>query len=154
MARFKQIQKMTVHEFFCSPNSKYLLNEYAGECAIAGMPTPKPDMALYTQMERHGAFHVLGALNNEYQLIGFASLLISPNPHYSAIIATVESIFVAQEHRASGAGIALIREAKQVSIDAGATGLFSSAPTGGSLDKVYAKMDCHCTNKVYFWGLQ
>jgi GNAT superfamily N-acetyltransferase len=149
-----EVRKITVHEFFYNPNTESLLSAYADECAIAGMPMPKPDFDLYAQMEKVGAYHAFAVLNDDFKMVGFAGLLISQNPHYSALIGTVESLFIAKEQRSGGLGLEMIRALKKFADDKGAVGLFSSAPSNSTLESVYDRLDCRCTNKVYFWGFK
>jgi GNAT superfamily N-acetyltransferase len=88
-------------------------------------------------------------------VIGFLTLICIPLPHYSVPVAVSESFFVASVHRATGAGLALIREAERIARGLGALGLLISAPAEGRLAAVLdAKPDYRPTNRVFFKGLQ
>lgn len=88
-------------------------------------------------------------------LVGFCHVLVSLNPHYSALLAVTESLFVAAAHRGTGAGLALLREAENVARERGAAGMLVSAPTGGTLAAVLEhSKGFRETNRAFFRGLQ
>lgn len=144
-----KIKQITFGEIEAAPNFDALFAEYTGESAIEGMPVPAAKMELYKQLESTGAIHIIGAYLDE-TLIGFIVVLTSVLPHYSALAATTESFFVAKEHRHTGAGLKLLREAERHAKDCKACGLLISAPIGGSLAAVLEKTDYRETNRVFF----
>jgi predicted acetyltransferase len=73
------------------------------------------------------------------ELVGFAIVLITIMPHYSAPVATMESFFVAARRRESGAGLALRRAVERISKAHGARGLLISAAVGSRLEKLLKK---------------
>jgi GNAT superfamily N-acetyltransferase len=149
-----EVVKVSVDQFIRSPNGFDLLDEYALTRAIDGLPTPTPDIEFYRVMEERGMLHVLAAINEEDEIVGFACVTTAPNPHHNgAIIGVMESIFVSEVERSTGAGLSLIREAKRFARELGAVGFFSSALVGSELDEVYKRMDCVHTNNNYFWAL-
>lgn len=147
-----EVRQITVEEFFAHPDAPALLAAYARESSIGGLPPARPDETMYQLLEGTGRFRVFAAMADA-ALLGFVTLLVSNNPHYSAVIGVSESLFVAPEHRNTGAGMALIRQAKAAAREAGAAGFLMSAPSGGQLAQVLERMDCHETNRVFFWGL-
>ena len=146
------VRPLTIAELFSAPNIEGLLLEYALECAIAGMPEPKPDVPLYVALEATGAVRVVGAFSDE-RLVGFVVVLATRSPHYSATIAVTESLFVAVAKRKEGHGIALLHEAERIALEMGAVGLFVSAPTDGRLAAVLDGIGFTQTNRVFFRGL-
>jgi GNAT superfamily N-acetyltransferase len=146
------VRQITVDEFFSHPSSDALLKEYGEECALVGMPKPNPNIEVYKQLEQSGLFKLFGAFNGD-DMDGFLVFLISQNPHYSAVIGTIESIFTTKEARKSGAGTRLINTAKNLGKEYGAVGLFISAPAAGVFSKVLSGLGAKLTNNVFFWSL-
>ena len=148
-----EVVKISVDAFAGSHSGLALLDEYAKTRAIDGLPLPTPNLPFYKAMEDSGFLHVLAAVDETDDVVGFACVTTAPNPHHNdAIIGVMESIFVSESKRHTGAGLSLIREAKRFARGLGAAGFFSSAPVGTELDEVYKKMDCTHTNNNYFWA--
>ncbi len=126
-----------------------IINGYADECAIEGMPRPKPDGRVYQQLINNGVMFPFTARIHPF-LIGFIALLVTPNPHYGCLIGTVESFYVLPEHRSSGAGLQLLARARQHATTLGAKGLLVSAPADGTLSAVLDGMNFMHTNEVFF----
>lgn len=146
------IKLLSVDEFFDRPEADILLSEYAVECGISGLPTPKPDVALYRMIEAAGAMKIYAAFDDD-GMTGFINLLVTRNPHYSAVLGTIESIFVLKGKRSNGGvGLALLRKARKEAQALGAVGLLVSAPAGSSFEAVMNKMDAKKTNEVFFWS--
>ncbi len=146
------IRKSSIAEMVASPNLECLLEEYAIESAIHGLPHPKAKIDLYEQLEAVGVLYAICAFWDG-ELVGFI-LIVSPvNPHYSAKISTTESYFVAKAYRKTGAGKKLRQAAETYAKEIGALGLLISAPIGSllahvlELDKGYKE-----TNRVFFKG--
>ena len=148
------IRQITIDDLRFAPGVDALLREYSQECGIAGLPKPKAEWLTYARLEYHGALHVVGAYLDG-SLVGFCHVLVSLNPHYSALLAVTESLFVAAAHRGTGAGLALLREAEAIARQRGAVGLLVSAPTGGTLAAVLEhSKGFRETNRAFFRGLQ
>ena len=129
-----------------------LIEEYASESSIQGMPHPAARLSTYQRLERSGAFICFGAYENNI-LVGFITVLLSVLPHYEVSAATVESVFVSAAHRKSGHGARLIRQAEQHARKCKASGLLICAPAGGKLTKVLARAKSYRqTNHVFFKG--
>ncbi len=130
-------------------NSKNLLDEYASESAIDGLPLPTAKVDMYNNMEGAGALHTIGAFSDDI-LVGYITLLSPILPHYSVLVTVAESFFVAKEYRKNGAGLKLLREAEKYAKERGSPGLLVSAPSGGALAEVLSRMDYVETNRVFF----
>jgi len=87
-------------------------------------------------------------------IVGFSILMVTQLPHYSRIIAVVDSIFVAKKHRGSGAGMMLIREMESIAKDNEAIGILVSAPKGGRLNELMPNIGYAHTNEVFFKSMQ
>jgi GNAT superfamily N-acetyltransferase len=136
-------------EIFDAPNIKELLDEYAAESSIHGLPHPKAKVDLYKQLETVGILYAIGAFLEE-TLIGFI-LVVSPViPHYSEKISTTESFFVAKEYRKTGAGTKLRLAAEKYAKEICALGLLISAPIGSVLAEVLPRAGYKETNRVFF----
>jgi len=130
-----------------------LLEDYAVEGAISGLPKPSPQADLYDMLEKSGMLHSFGAFNGE-ELVGFMTVIAYKAPHYGELIAVSESVFVSKAFRKTGAGTRLIRMAEDHSKSIGAKGLLVSAPMGGSLSRMMQnpKSGYRQTNEVFFRG--
>ncbi|HSV48350.1 MAG TPA: GNAT family N-acetyltransferase [Ramlibacter sp.] len=146
------IRPITVAEVQAAPGIDALLAEYAAESATNGMGQAIPQWPIYQAMEAAGFCHILGA-ECDGKLVGLLVMMCAVLPHYGQLTATSESYFVAAEHRKTGAGLALFREAKRVAQGLGCAGLFISAPVGGRLTDVMAGLGMRHTNDVFFVGL-
>jgi GNAT superfamily N-acetyltransferase len=79
-----------------------LLAEYVAECSMPALGQVQPQWEMYERMQAAGMLRMFGVLVDGL-MVGFASVLVSVLPHYGVKAPTVESLFVAAEHRGSGA---------------------------------------------------
>lgn len=148
-----EVRKCSWLEFSAYREFPALLDAYARECAIEGLPAPKADERVYLMRERTGMQHVLVATLDD-ALVGFLVLLNGPNAHYSAKIGVAESFFVAPEHRKSGAGLALRQAAEELAASDGAVGFLICAPLDSKLARVMERDKGYReTNRVFFRSL-
>lgn len=131
------------------PNIHDILEEYASESSIAGMPAVAVKVEMYKHLEVAGAIHVVGAFLDD-AIIGFITVLSPILPHYSALASVAESFFVAKIHRNTGAGLKLLKEAEIYAKNIGSCGLLVSAPIGGDLAEVLPRVGYRETNRVFF----
>lgn len=144
----------TLFEYLESdPAFPRLLQAYAEESQLQGLPPADIQSELYRRMEATGAFHVLGAFKDD-ELIGFLSFLVTVLPHYGALVATTESIFVAAEHRSTGAGTRLLREMERQCARMGAVGMLVAAPHGSRLANAMPWLAYKQTHSVFFKSLK
>jgi GNAT superfamily N-acetyltransferase len=129
-----EIRAIKVEEFF--DKSVSLLAAYANECRDRQLPQPKPDWPQYHTLQLSGLFTLFGAFDHYNNLVGFATLLVYPNPHYSVKLAVCESIFVENGARRQGAGLGLMRELQTVAEERGARALLFSAPLNSQFGEV------------------
>ncbi|WP_334157910.1 GNAT family N-acetyltransferase [Oryzomicrobium sp.] len=146
------IRLCTVADLEASPCLGALLDEYAQESAIEGLPHPSAQMPFYRQSEAAGVLSCLGAYRGA-DLIGFLLILAPVLPHYGVRMAAAESFFVAGQARKSGAGLKLLRAAEAHAKTLGAPGLLVSAPSGGRLADVLPGVGYRETNRVFFRAL-
>lgn len=143
------IRKSTIDEIDNSPNTLRLLEEYAIESSIEGLPKPSAKLIIYKHLESAGTLMPIIALKDN-NLIGLVSILAPIIPHYGILVAVAESLFVMKEYRNTGAGLKLIRAAEKYAKEIGSPGLLLSAPTGGELEKILPRMGYKETNKAFF----
>jgi len=147
------IRECAVDDVAGAPNFAQLCDDYARESAIAELGGGNVDVELYRQMERAGFLRLLAAYRGD-ELVGFAVVMLTRLPHFSAYVAGVESYFVASTARAGGAGARLRTEAERVARAAGAVALLFSAPIDGALDRVLQRSArCRATNRLYVVSL-
>lgn len=144
-----EVRRITFGELESEPNFRWLIEAYAEESQISGLPPANYQSELYHKMEATGTFHVLGAYRDG-EMVGFVNFLVTSLPHYGLKVATTESIFVAQEFRRTGAGVKLIREMEKISAELGAIGVLVSAPFGGRLAEVMPGLKYRQTNQIFF----
>lgn len=143
------IRKCTIAEIESAPNIAQILEEYAEESAIKGLPHPFAKVDTYKHLESINSIHVIGAFFNDV-FIGYIIILAPVMPHYSVRIAVGESFFVSKEYRKTGAGLKLLRAAEDWAKEASAKGILISAPFGGSLAEVLPHVGYTETNRVFF----
>ena len=148
------IRTITVDEAFDSPMFAALCDEYRAESLRnPDLMGALPDREGYAQMIGAGMMQMLGVFV-ENTLVGICTVLVTPVLHFAGkVIASTETLFVAEAHRAGGAGMKLLRAAEQVAAEAGAGGLYVTAPTGGRLERLLPHVGYHETNRVFFRGL-
>jgi GNAT superfamily N-acetyltransferase len=143
-----EIRKCTVAEIAGSEAFPSLWQEYADECAMAGLPPPSEKLASYYMIEGTGIMQPCGAYRDD-ELVGFVVVMVPVIPHYGVAVGITESLFVAKAHRKTGAGLALIRTAEQHVKDVGGPALLISAPFGGQLAEVLPRIGYRETNRVF-----
>ena len=146
---------ISVSEVFSSQCFAELSAEYRDECLRnPNLFGAKPDFEAYKTLEEIGMLKTVGVFIGA-ELVGVCAILISSVPHYhKRVIASTETLFVAKKNRASKAGMMLINSAESVALDAGADGLYVTAPVGGRLEKLMPHVGYHQTNSVFFRGLK
>lgn len=125
-----------------------LLAEYAAECGIAELGPISPQWEMYERMQAVGLLQMFGVYVNG-EMIGFASVLVSILPHYGFIAATVESLFVAREHRSSGAGARLMKAIERHARDRECKAVFYGAPAGGKMEGLLGKRYVRTSSMYY-----
>ena len=144
-----EVRQFTFNDLENNPKFKELCDEYAAESSIEGMPPTDPHLPMYRQLEAAGVLHAFGAFSGD-ELVGFLLMLVSPVPHYSAVIANTESFFVRDGHRKGGTGSKLLKMAEEHAKHLGAVGIFVSAPSGGRLSRAIRLFGFRETNQVFF----
>lgn len=145
------VKKASVDELYGEANFSLLVEEYAQECSIAGLPHPAGKFDLYKNLEKSGAMYAAGAYLDG-TLIGFLVVLAPVNPHYGVVLAVAETLFVTVSRRPTGAGLRLIDLAKEFARAAGSPGLLISAPVDSPLISILPRKDFVETNRVFFCG--
>lgn len=143
------IRKATIAELAEVPHIYELLDEYASESSISGLPHPFAKVEVYKNLEANGAIEVIGSFLDG-ELVGFIIVLAPILPHYSARVAVVESFFVMKEYRKTGAGLKLEKAAREYAKEQNSCGILFSSPVGGSLAEVLPKIGYTETNRVFF----
>jgi GNAT superfamily N-acetyltransferase len=143
------IKQCSVSDIEAAPQFPKLIEEYAEESAIDGLPPPQKKIDQYKQIESGGALFPLGAWLGDC-LIGFAAVLMPVIPHYGVCVAVTESLFVAKEFRGTGAGIKLIREAERIAREGKSPGLLVSAGVNSPLVIILPRSGYVETNRVFF----
>ena len=146
------IHPIHVDDLQNDPHMTELLEAYAAESSLGVMPAFNPNWELYHHLEKAECLYAAGAYVDD-QMVGFSSMLITQNPHYSVNVATVESLFVMPEFRDNGLGLKLIYDLRRVAKKRGAAVLFASAPTQSQLAQVFHSMGWQHTNEVFARGL-
>ena len=144
-----EIRRIKFREAAEHPDFDALLEEYGDEAGMYGMPRPDCQVDMYDKMEQAGILHVIGAFKQDV-LAGFISVVVCELPHYGQMMATTESFFVRSDHRKTGAGLLLLKDAETLATEFGAFGLLVSAPFGGRLAEVLPNKGYTETNRVFF----
>lgn len=142
------VRKSSVQEIVNNAGFDAVAEEYREECAHAGLPDPQEKLSLYYTLESSGVFHPYAAFKDGI-VIGFMALFTAKIPHYGYAMAVTESLFVAAQHRRTGAGIRLIRAAERHAKAVGCPAILITAPNNGKLSLVLPKMRYNATNTVF-----
>ena len=126
------IKQCTFAELLLEPRFQALLEEYADELAVEGLPHPKAKTEMYQKLESIGLIHPIAAFSDGI-LIGFINVLMSINQHYGVALAVSESFFVSKQYRKTGAGTKLLRAAESLAELLGSPGFQVSSPPDGPL---------------------
>lgn len=149
------IRAITVTEAFDSPVFVALCDEYREESLRnPDMLGALPDREGYERLVAAGVLHPIGVFVDD-ELIGVCAVLITPVLHFGGkLIASTETLFVAEAFRAGGAGMRLLHAAEEVAVENGASGLYVTAPVGGRLEKLLPHVGYVETNRVFFRRVQ
>lgn len=143
------IRPTTIVEMELQPQIYDMLEEYAAESAILGLPHPAAKAATYKNLEALGTLHSFGAFEMD-ELIGYINVILPVLPHYDQMIAVSESFFVRKQFRKTGAGLRLLRAAERFSGEKGSPGLLVSAPIFGDLCDVLPHVGYTPVSAVFF----
>jgi len=143
------VEACPIADLIAAATFPQLAAEYVRESLIDGMPQPAPDWTAYAALEAAGLLHGFAA-SVDGELVGFIGVLVAKLPRYAEPIALTESFFVASVHRATGAGLKLLRAAEDKARELGRPGLLVSAPAQGVLARVLPRRGYAETNRVFF----
>lgn len=143
-----EIKHTTLQDVMASPELARLLDAYAQECSLPEIGSPKPDFSVYEMLESAGAAVFVTAHDYD-QLVGFAVLLVTQNPHYGKRVGVVESLFLDVDYRSGDNGRRLVGYVETMAAHMGAEALLVSAPVGGALAKVAPRWGFRETNQVF-----
>lgn len=148
------IRSCTFSEIENAPNFPALVEEYANEVKVEGVPPVNIKKEIYRELEAKGVFQIFVAYLDDV-LIGFITVLTTVLPHFGVVMAVSESYFVAKEYRFTGAGNKLRSVAEEFSARMGAPILLISAPIGSILcDILENSSEYTPTNKVFLKRLK
>lgn len=134
---------------FAAPNWQALLDEYADEVRLEGMPPAKAKFETYDAMERAGMLHSFDA-RIDGLLVGFIAMLAIVLPHYNHVGCVTESFYVSKAYRQHLVGLKLLAAAEEKAAQLGSPGLLVSAPYGGKLFELLPRCGYVETNRVFF----
>lgn len=143
------VRGCSVSEIMEDPAFPALSLEYEAESKIEGMPSPSAKMGMYLEMDGVGMLHPIGAWRGA-ELVGFLAILTPRLPRYGALVAVVESFFVAACHRKSGAGLRLLKAAEMLAAEAGSPGIFVSSPVSGMLVEILPRRGYTESSRIFF----
>jgi GNAT superfamily N-acetyltransferase len=143
------VSAATVAALMADRDIDSLLAEYEAEAKSPELPVVQPQWEQYVALERGGLLDVIEA-REAGRLIGFITVLRANLPHYGGPVCVVESVFVSPKRRRTGAGRALINEAKAVAAGF-CTPLLITAPAGSPLETILPRIGCRHSNTVFVW---
>ena len=127
-----RVDRCTVADLEAHPNFHDLIGEYADECATEGLPRPYGKLDLYKTIEAAGFAQAVKA-TYDGEMIGFAVVISTVNPHHGVMLSVTETLFISMPHRKRGAGLRLIGECRRIARDKGAPKLLLTAHEGSYL---------------------
>lgn len=142
------IRSCTVDDILTSSNIDALLEEYSNETLADGYPEHSVSAVSYHRLESTGKFLMIGAFDGD-KLVGFITALLSELPHFTQTITVMESFFVTQDYRSTGAGLKLLSGMEARTKDK-AYGMLISAPVESVLSKILPRINFKHTAEVFF----
>lgn len=115
-----------------------LLAEYTSECSNPAVGEINPQWDTYAALEQAGVLTAY-AVYADGAMVGFSAVLHHVLPHYGALVAIVESLFVRKAYRKKGAGIKLMRAIESAARLKGYKSIVYTAPAGGQLEALLEK---------------
>ena len=143
-----EVKQVTLSELIETPGFLDLVQMYEQESRHPSLPPCNPDWQQYTNLENLNAGHFFTA-THKGELVGFAVLVISPVPHYSALFGVLESLYVHKDKRSTGAGLKLIRAAEKAAKAKKCLAMGISAPVNGVLAAVLNSTKYTLSNLMY-----
>lgn len=143
------VRRVTPDEVASSPEFGRLVSAYWDECANRSIGPAIPDVDQYRKLASVGALRC-SALFDDDRMVGVVAVLTVSYPHFSKVCASVESIFLDPDCRHSGGGSMLLLAAREMAKEAGAVGLYISAPVGSRLERIARAKRWRNTNSVFF----
>jgi GNAT superfamily N-acetyltransferase len=143
-----EIRRVGCMDILGAPNAEELFAQYAAECSVPLIGPISPKVETYKLLEEAGALHFLGAYADG-ELVGFASVLCIELPHYSRKAANVESLFIAKDHRAGGAGRLLMAAVERDARECGCEAIIYTAPLASVLEKLLNLTGVARTHSVF-----
>lgn len=148
-----EIREVSYSDIFDDPAFAKAAEDYIRE---SGNPfigsVPNPNRNAYEALEDSGVWRCRAAYEGNL-LVGFVAVWSMEHFHYGVRVASIETLWLSQEHRKGPAGLRLIREAKQIAYDMGAVALYASAPVGSRLASLLDRIATK-TDEVFFFHLK
>lgn len=145
---FDGIHKVTRADVMDAREFPALIDEYARESAIEGMPSPLVKLESYKALDGTGALHVFSAIKGG-ALVGFITILAPVLPHYGITLAVAESFYLTPAHRGM-TGLQLLARAEAEALALGSPGFLVSAPMKGKLFHLLPRCGYVETNRIFF----
>lgn len=116
-------------------------------------PDVKPNgfnAELYMNVEKAGMLKSEVLLEPDTNICcGFAAAIVSLNPHLGAVIASLDTVFVMPEFRRGGNAQRMLARLDERCKDAGAKGMYLTAPANSRLEKVYDRL--YQRTNILYW---
>ena len=143
------IRRVCYDEILGAPNAQQLIDEYDAECSIPLIGKINPQAGMYAALEAAGVMHFFGVYAGD-DLVGFASVVMSIQPHYGLKLATVGDLFVASSHRSGRTGRSLMDMIEAHARLHECVAILIIAPVDSQLAMVLlASKPYECTNVVF-----
>ena len=134
-----EIEDIRAHDLLTDPVGSKLVERYREECAKPPFAESAPDAEAYKAMESIGNYR-LAWMKKDGKPIGFVGVLVCKVPHFSMVCASIESLYLAPEHRKGFNGLRLLKWAKTVAKQAGAVGITMTAVEGTRLEQLATRL--------------
>ena len=118
-----------------APNAGALFDAYARETGVERIGGANPNLGMYRAMEKAGVSRLFSVDDDDGRLVGICVLIVAEHPHYSELVATIDTIYCLPEARSRGAGARLMIAAKRKAQELGARIVLISARDGSELHR-------------------
>ena len=135
-----KIKNIHIKELLDSEEAPELFKLYSDEAQSSTVSTPfNPNYEMYLQLEDMGILDACIILTEDNKIVGFATMLTTVMPHYSATASTIESIFIMKEYRGNNNFKNLLNRLIDTAKTKNSVNLFVSTPVVSSADKVMGR---------------
>lgn len=134
-------------EFFAAVTELSVGHWQETEAAFSARP-PEPNRDIYTALADAGALIIMTVTDGE-ALVGYASAVISPHPHYDMLVAQHDTLYLAPAYRLGSLGLRLMSAIEREAVARGAERMMWHAKPGSTFARLVERMGYAPEETIY-----